>query len=916
MSVFDAGSAVGHYILDSSGWVAGTKTVEKSNKLISKSMAGIGIAVSAVGAVFVGAMTKSIASANVFQKEVGNVSTLLDTNVISMQGVAKGLLGLDSRLGDTTDLTKGLYQALSAGVPAGKDASNAIEFVATSAKFAKAALTDTTTAIDVLTTAQNAYGAETYDVTKISDIFFKTIEKGKTTGQELAGSLGASIPLFASMKIPLEELSAGLDAMTLQGNNAAESTTQLNAIVSAFVKPSEALTAAMQQYGIESGSALLQTQGLGGALEFLDTAANGNKETMAEFLPNIRALRGAMALSGQGASLFRSSLDALRMSAGATDIAFAKQELTYETFRNEANKLEIVVGNIGSAFTKQIAVGATDATKQMRQWLMSAKGMEAVASVTSVTAGSLAVTWELTKSLATAGEKFLSPVLGSLKEGFSLFAQEGQESNIIFNIFSGVVKNVTTILTIMGKQVAGLITNVSLLISTVATAGTAISQAFKGNWAEAGKAATEAGGKLIDVGLNIKDTWTDIGTTIVDSVSGYMDDVGKDAAELQRTYQAVQGSTERYVKSNWDELITGQKAFTGEYIAEIDKAVGKGKEFAFEQKNDFVNLADARKEWLGLVKTLGRTETEIKLEELNKQYAAYKQVAENQADVDQWYAEKRQEILEEAKSEEIAAWRDLGSFMFSQVAEIGSIVDGFYQNQIDKQQIHFQKKNADITAQYNKEINDLDFKLRNNIISEEQYAVEKELIEKTKADKEKAIEDEKNKKMNEIAKKQFQTKKGFSIASVWMDYATAVMGFWAAYGGIPIAGPVIAGIMTGVATGVAVANTALIASQKFVPAAQDGGTVTKEGMIRVDEQGGEIKRFKPGTVIIPNDVSIAMAEAAAAANETVMASKEEMRQDNIKFEINNPVIDNESRLNKLADKIIQILGRRKKFSVG
>ena len=142
---------------------------------------------------------------------MSNVNTIIDETKISTQNLTKDLLKLDPALGNTTDLTNGLYQSFSSGA---ETAEEAMQTTVDSAKFAKAALTDTYTAVDVLTTAVNAYGKESMTTTQASDIFFTTIKKGKLTGEQLAGSIGQSIPLFASAKINLNELASGMAAMT------------------------------------------------------------------------------------------------------------------------------------------------------------------------------------------------------------------------------------------------------------------------------------------------------------------------------------------------------------------------------------------------------------------------------------------------------------------------------------------------------------------------------------------------------------------------------------------------------------------------------------------------------------------------------------------------------------------------------
>lgn len=68
------------------------------------------------------------------------------------------------------DFSEAVYQAISASV----DQAQAVYFTTQAVKLAKGGFTDTTTAVDVLTTAINAYGMKASDATKISNKLITT----------------------------------------------------------------------------------------------------------------------------------------------------------------------------------------------------------------------------------------------------------------------------------------------------------------------------------------------------------------------------------------------------------------------------------------------------------------------------------------------------------------------------------------------------------------------------------------------------------------------------------------------------------------------------------------------------------------------------------------------------------------------
>ena len=134
--------------------------------------AGIAALISTIGTAF---MDSSHAAAQ-FETGLAQVSTIADTAVLSMGDISDqiGDLSRDASV-FVTDLSEATYGAISASV----DTANAVSFVATSNELAVGGFTRQATAVDVLTTAINAYGLETAAATQISDYLVTTQNLGK-----------------------------------------------------------------------------------------------------------------------------------------------------------------------------------------------------------------------------------------------------------------------------------------------------------------------------------------------------------------------------------------------------------------------------------------------------------------------------------------------------------------------------------------------------------------------------------------------------------------------------------------------------------------------------------------------------------------------------------------------------------------
>jgi TP901 family phage tail tape measure protein len=286
-----------------------------------------------VGLVFVGwkviQVLKDAAKAAIeFGKEFANVATLINTQtpvgVKQLKILKQQIFELRPELGSATELTRGLYQALSAGVAP----AQAVRLVGEAALFAKAGLTDTLTAVDVLTTVINAYGLSVEKAASVSSVLFKTIEEGKITGEELSSSLGRVISAAAQLNIDLPELNAGIATMTKSGISAAEAMTTMVAILRTFTTPEA--TKRFEELGISQAKMrdIIAKDGLNAALQELGKLLKGDTAATTNLFRETEAQKGIFILLGKGADEYKRALGVLKKAqedATATTIAADKQ---------------------------------------------------------------------------------------------------------------------------------------------------------------------------------------------------------------------------------------------------------------------------------------------------------------------------------------------------------------------------------------------------------------------------------------------------------------------------------------------------------------------------------------------------------------------------------------------------------------
>ena len=155
------------------------KDIDKTGK----SLQGFSKSMAMVSAPLIGAAAAGMKLSSEFTNGMAKVSTLVDTNVVDMQAMRKEIIELSNGTGiAVTDLAEAQYQCISAGV----DATKSVAFLGVATKTAKAGFTDSSTAINALTTVINAYGKKAEEATGISDQLMIAQNFGKTTIGERA----------------------------------------------------------------------------------------------------------------------------------------------------------------------------------------------------------------------------------------------------------------------------------------------------------------------------------------------------------------------------------------------------------------------------------------------------------------------------------------------------------------------------------------------------------------------------------------------------------------------------------------------------------------------------------------------------------------------------------------------------------
>lgn len=282
-----------------------------------------------------GAGTKSALS---YGDSIAKVATIMDKSQMSVSDMHDQILDLSDATGKgASELAEAAYQAISASV----NTADAVGFVSTATKLAKAGFLESADAVDVLTTIINAYGYSASDAEKIADELVQTQNKGKTTVKELASAMGTVIPTAAALNIPLEQLNTSYVIMTKQGINTANATTYLNGMFTELADGGSTVSEILREKtGKSFGELMASGENLGGVLNILYESTGKNSEEFLNLWGNTRAARGALALANGDADEFNTTLQEMYESTGNVSSALEDLDTPAANLRKSLNRLQ------------------------------------------------------------------------------------------------------------------------------------------------------------------------------------------------------------------------------------------------------------------------------------------------------------------------------------------------------------------------------------------------------------------------------------------------------------------------------------------------------------------------------------------------------------------------------------------------
>lgn len=269
----------------------------------------------------VGAGVAAVKLASDFDGSMSKIQGLVGISGQKVKEMGDQVLALSKTLPQSPkELADALFFVTSAGFR-GKEAMDVLE---ASAKAAAAGLGETQVVADAVTSAVNAYGPSVLSAATATDTLVATVREGKAEASAIAPVLGNILPLTSELGVGFDEVGAAIASMTKTGTNAATSATNIQAILTGFLKPTGEAAAGLKEVGLsaEGIRESIANKGLFQTLMDLRGSFDGNTGAIAKVIPNVRALRGFLSLTGKSAKDNAGIFDRMTDSTGAMDKAF------------------------------------------------------------------------------------------------------------------------------------------------------------------------------------------------------------------------------------------------------------------------------------------------------------------------------------------------------------------------------------------------------------------------------------------------------------------------------------------------------------------------------------------------------------------------------------------------------------------
>ena len=316
----------------------GLGTLAKNAALAALKVGALGGAMAAgVAAWGIKKSVQDFAGFEVALNKIGNVSDRV------LSGIKQKLMNIDPALGTATELARGYYQVLSAGITGPVES---IKLLITASKLAKESEIEQAEVVKGLAALMRAYSGEVKTASDAADLLYTVEKKGITSVSELIPHIGNLANLSKAAGLNVNEMAAALAQATGSGAGTSIAVTQLMSLLRGLLKPTAEMDELMKRYG--GSLKAIKQLGFAGVLELILQKTHGNADALLKLFGRAEAVSGVLQLTKGNMREYGAALDEMKNKTGAAESAWDRYKITlqsiWETFKNTVTNQSILIG--------------------------------------------------------------------------------------------------------------------------------------------------------------------------------------------------------------------------------------------------------------------------------------------------------------------------------------------------------------------------------------------------------------------------------------------------------------------------------------------------------------------------------------------------------------------------------------------
>lgn len=489
--------------LDASGIEGGLK---KLGSITTKGLKVATTAITGTATALGGISTAAVKIGSDFEAQMSRVKAISGATGEEFEKLKKQAIQLGA---DTAFSASEAAQGMENLAAAGFTTSEIMDAMPGMLNLAAASGEDLASSADIAASTLRGFGLEASDAAHVADVLAENANRTNSSVSETGEAMKYVAPLARAAGISLEETAAAIGIMANAGIQGSQAGTTLRGAISRLSKPTDAMTAAMEELGISFYDSEGKMKSLSDQVGMMRKAMSGmtdeQKNNYLVTLYGQEALSGMLALINEGEDELMSLTEAYKACDGSAEAA---AETMQDNLKGAIEQLSGSAESLGIVFYEDVSDSLKDTVQVVNESVDNIKDAFEDGG--------------LDKAIETAGDEFADLATAAAEHAPDMV---DTAVDFIESFTGGVMKNKSRIINAAGDMAETLAGGLADLLprevqKPVEQAIDAISDSFKGGGLE------EAGETIADTFDNLIDAVGDLAEVALPPLAGALDLAG------------------------------------------------------------------------------------------------------------------------------------------------------------------------------------------------------------------------------------------------------------------------------------------------------------------------------------------------------------------------------------------------------